>query len=271
MKLEKLVMCWPIYFDVTYDINHWMHDQKGQVDKAKAILQWSALYSALSKEIPVHILMCQENMPDLVFTANAGFIFDNFAILSRFSTKERQPEEDVFRNYFKNSDLDIFQPVSKYEGEGDHLLDHLGRHWMGSGFRTDASAAAEIDKILNTSINVLELVDERWYHLDTCFCPLSNGEIMWYPDAFSESSQHLIRQSFTNSIEVSLDDALLFSCNCICVNNSLFMPKSTTMLIERLKDLKYNVNEFDLSEFLKAGGAAKCLVLNYEDSNNSVI
>ena len=264
MNLEKLVMCWPTYFDVTYDINHWMHDQKGQVDKVKAIAQWYTLYNALSKEIPVHTLVGQENMPDLVFTANAGFIFDNFAILSRFSTKERQPEEAIFRNYFENADLIVFQPVSKYEGEGDHLVDHKGRHWMGSGFRTEKSAAAEINKVLGTNINPLELTDPRWYHLDTCFCPLPNGEIMWYPGAFSESSQHLIRSSFLESIEVSLEDASSFSCNCICVNSNLFMPKSTQELIGRLKNLNYTTNEFDLSEFLKAGGAAKCLVLNYE-------
>ena len=32
----------------------------------------------------------------------------------------------------------------------------------------------------------LELVDPRFYHLDTCFCPVAPGVAIYYPGAFDE-------------------------------------------------------------------------------------
>jgi N-dimethylarginine dimethylaminohydrolase len=258
--MKHLMMCRPDYFDVSYEINHWMHDNIDKVDKTLAIQQWNKLYATLSEYATIKLIRSVNRMPDLVFTANAGIIQDGTAILSRFNTKERQQEEIPFHYWFLDNGYKSIQPKSKYEGEGDHLRDNLGRHWMGSGFRTEKDAGPELEKILDIKINVLELVDPRWYHLDTCFCPLPNGEIMWYPKAFSKKSQKLIRASFDEGIEVGLQDALLFCCNCICIGNDLFLPQHSDA-IEDLELLHYNIHEFDLSEFLKAGGAAKCLVL----------
>lgn len=258
--MKEILMCLPEQFEVIYDINYWMHNQEGLVDIPKAVEQWYNLFNALTKVAVVNLIDGVKGLPDLVFTANAGIIQGNLAVLSRFTTTERQPEELVFRKWFLQKWMRVVQPIAKYEGEGDHLRDNIGRHWMGSGFRTEKAAAAELEVFLNTKINILELVDPRWYHLDTCFCPLPMGEIMWYPGAFSLESQTLIRSSFSKSIEVSLEDALLFCCNCICLDNNLFMPQGTDIM-NTLFIRGYDVWEGDLSEFLKAGGAAKCLVL----------
>jgi N-dimethylarginine dimethylaminohydrolase len=260
--MKNLLMCRPSHFEVIYDINHWMHDQAGHVDSAKANNQWYNLFDAVSRHCVIHLIDGVKNLPDLVFTANAGFVQGNNAILSKFATQERQPEEQLFRQWFEHKEFSVYQPTANYEGEGDHLIDSKGRHWMGYGFRTSQAAAAEIQPILKTIINTLELVDPRWYHLDTCFCPLPNRDaVVWYPGAFSESAQNKIRASFSNSIEISLQDALLFSCNCICIGDNLFMPAGSTVA-DQLRALDYNVAEIELSEFLKAGGAAKCLVLH---------
>ena len=260
--MKNLLMCRPNHFEVIYDINHWMHDQAGHVDSDKANSQWYNLFDAVSRHCVIHLIDGVKNLPDLVFTANAGFVQGNNAILSKFATQERQPEESIFRQWFERKEFSVYQPTANYEGEGDHLVDNRGRHWMGSGFRTSPGAAAEIQPILKTTINTLELVDPRWYHLDTCFCPLPNHDaVMWYPGAFGQESQSKIRESFSNSIEISLSDALLFSCNCICIGNNLFMPTGSTVA-NKLRTLGYGVTEVELSEFLKAGGAAKCLVLH---------
>lgn len=253
-------MCAPNHFDVIYDINPWMSDQIGKVNNFLAVQQWNNLLDELSKFTVVKVIDGVHLLPDLVFTANAGFIHNNTAVLSKFSKKERSPEEEHFRKWFLENGYTVFQPVNDYEGEGDHLTDMRGRHWVGSGFRTSELVKKELENVIGKSVNLLTLVDPRWYHLDTAFCPLPNGEVMWYPGAFSEESQQLIRASFENSIEINEEDALQFSCNCVCVRNHLFLPKNTKASCQ-LKNYGYEIHEFELSEFIKAGGAAKCLVL----------
>ncbi len=261
MHTRNILMCQPDYFDVSYDINHWMHDQIGKVNRVRAVSQWYDLCEALSRVSNVSLLNGVKDLPDLVFTANGGFIDGSTAILSRFVTEERQPEEEIFRDWFLKKGYRIIQPTSFYEGEGDHLRDSEGRQWMGFGFRTEKRAVNEISTYLSTKINAIELIDPRWYHLDTCFCPLPKGGVMWYPGAFSEESQSLIRANFSPSIEVTLSDALLFCCNCVCLDDFLFMQGSSE-ITDKLQALGYNVWEADLSEFIKSGGSAKCLVLD---------
>lgn len=259
--MDKILMCHPKYFDVIYDINPWMTNQSGKVNNVIATTQWNRLLEGLSREFTINILDGIENCPDLVFTANAGFIKNKIAILSKFSKQQRQDEEIHFRRWFESKDYTVVQPENYYEGEGDHLVDGEGRHWLGTGFRTSAAVAPELETFLNKKINVLQLVDPRWYHLDTAFCPLPRGEILWYPPAFSLESQQLIYKSFKRGIEIKTEDALSFACNCVAVKNKLFLPKNKSAS-HMLKTFGYSVYEYDLSEFIKAGGAAKCLVLH---------
>jgi N-dimethylarginine dimethylaminohydrolase len=233
----------------------------GHVDKEKANIQWNALYSALNKKAKVETMPGIENLPDLVFTANAGIVRKNIAVISKFNKPERQPEEKYFNQWFTDNNYTVLNTKNSYEGEGDHLVDKWGRHWMGTGFRSTKKAAFELGNIFDVVVNTLELVDPRWYHLDTCFCPLPNGELLWYPMAFSTKSQKLVYNSFNHMISISEADALAFACNSVCIENDIFMPKNNDTA-DGLRTLGYKVQEFDLSEFLKAGGAAKCLVLD---------
>ena len=259
--MKKLLMCVPTHFQVTYDINPWMTTNIGLVDNVKATKQWDKLFDEITKYSIVNVIETVEECPDLVFTANAGFTQDNIAILSRFKSKERQKEEIIFHKWFLSKDYQVYKPKHTYEGAGDHLVDKLNRHWLGTGFRTDKQVKEELEQVLNVNINLLELVDPRWYHLDTCFCPLPNGEILWYPNAFTEESRKIIDRSFKFRIEISEEDALMFACNCVGIKDHLFLPKGTE--VERsLRAIGYAVHEFELDEFIKAGGAAKCLVLN---------
>jgi N-dimethylarginine dimethylaminohydrolase len=257
----NVLMCRPTYFDVIYDINPWMSEHLKNVDKKKALDQWNELCDVISRVAVVNLLPSVDKLPDLVFTANGGFIHGKTAILSKFFKKQRRPEEQHFRNWFENKGYNIVQPTKYYEGEGDHLVDELGRHWIGSGFRTDPAVSKELEQILCAEVHTLELTNPRWYHLDTCFCPLNFRQLIWYPGAFSNASQKLIRNFFDGTIEVSERDARLFCCNCIYFDQTVFLPtnlKASTAL----RSEGYIVYEFDLSEFIKSGGAAKCLVLN---------
>lgn len=256
-------MCRPNFFDVRYDINPWMKNQIGKVDNNKAIDQWNRLLYAISKHSIVYLLDGDPQVPDLVFTANAGIIFKNIAIISKFKYPQRRSEEPIWRKWFESKGYAVVQPQHFFEGAGDLLKDSVNRYWLGTGFRTDPAVAVELKKILNNEVIVLELSNPYWYHLDTCFCPLSNGELLWYPDAFTIASQQLIKSNFKTTVEVSDHDAAGFACNAVCIENQIFMPAATSVQNE-LNTLGYQIIDFDLSEFQKSGGSAKCLTLEIE-------
>lgn len=259
--MHKVLMCRPTYFNVEYDINPWMKDQFNKVNILKSLDQWHFLYSTIKSFADIEVIDSVKNLPDLVFTANAGFVFGRKVILSNFAKKQRQPESKYFNEYFLKNNFEVIKIKYYYEGEGDHLVDNYNRHWVGFGFRTDKGVENELNSVLQDKVNMLELVDSRWYHLDTCFCPLPNGELLWYPNAFSEQSQKLIQNSFEQKIPISLEDATSFACNSVCFNKTVILPKNFSTSTD-LKNLGYSVIEANLSEFLKAGGAAKCLVLH---------
>lgn len=261
--MTKILMCSPDYFEVSYDINPWMTDQIGKVNNDLACTQWRKLFLALKEHADVELLYPIKDLPDMVFTANAGTVVGRRVVLSRFSKDPRRREETHFAHYFFNAGFTVHQPDEYYEGEGDHLIDSRGRHWMGYGFRTEKIAVHGIEKYIDTAIMPIGLTDNRWYHLDTAFCPLPDGELMWHSAAFSAKAQNIIQQAFPVRFDVCKEDALKFACNCVCIGRDLFMPAGT-VIAGVLRDLDYRVHEFDLSEFIKSGGAAKCLTLMLE-------
>lgn len=258
-------MCRPDYFGVDYDINPWMGDNIGKVDTILAITQWEKLYKALKKVVSVELVTPVQGLPDMVFTANAGFYnsYTKTVMLSSFRNKQRKDEEIHFYSWFLNHGYNVFKGHYLFEGEGDLLKDVYSQHWIGYGFRSEETVKKSWPYNELPNLRKLQLVDDRFYHLDTCFAPLfRDNAVLWYPQAFSEKSQEKIRQHTKgkNSIEVSEEEALTFCCNAVVIDNNIFMPKCASVA-EKLTQLGFKVHEFEMSEFLKSGGACKCLVM----------
>lgn len=264
--MKQVLMCPPYYFNVTYDINPWMSNNLHFVNDEVARTQWDMLYAMIRSCALVQLITPVKQLPDMVFTANAGFQFNGKnVVLSKFKHKERQGEEEVFRRWFESYNYTVHEVTHSFEGQGDILRDAENRIWLGTGFRTDKLVVEELESIIGEQINVLELADKRWYHLDTCFCPLPHGELLWYPGAFSEESQDLIYDRFEDIIEVTEEDALRFACNTVCILDNIFTPKCSYELSILLQKYGYSHHQFDMSEFLKSGGAAKCLVMDLDE------
>ena len=264
--MRQLLMCPPYHFDVKYDINPWMSNNLNFVNNDEAKSQWNLLYGMLRSCANVQLVDPIKKLPDMVFTANAGFQFNGKnVVLSRFRHKERQGEEEVFQNWFENHGYTVHTVNDYFEGQGDILRDADGRIWLGTGLRTTKLVVNELETIIGEQINVLELKDNRWYHLDTCFCPLPHGELLWYPEAFTNESQDLIYDSFEDIIEVTEEDALRFACNTVCVLDNVFTPTCSDELSVQLLKYGYNHQQFPMKEFLKAGGAVKCLVMDLDE------
>jgi N-dimethylarginine dimethylaminohydrolase len=259
-------MCAPEYFGVRYAINPWMEGQIGKVDSAIAGQQWTEFYHALQHQAEVHLIDPQPHVPDLVFTANAGLMIDGHFIPSRFKHEERRREEPIFREWFETPSAQI-TPLPKnlfFEGAGDSLL-QPGRNllWASYGFRTDRETHQFLAEQLEMEVVSLHLIQPRFYHLDTCFCPLLDDQVMYYPAAFDAASLKTIEAQVPqeNRIIVSEEDAVHFACNAVLVDRALFLNHAGPELIQMLEQKGYMPIIQPVSEFLKAGGANKCLTL----------
>ena len=262
----RFLMCPPKHYDVDYVINPWMEGNVHKSSRDRAVEQWDKLYHLLKEHATVDLVAPQKGVPDMVFTANAGLVLENTVVLSRFYHKERQGEEPFFQQWFEMEGFTVHTLPKDlpFEGAGDALFDREGRWlWAGYGFRSELDSHPLLAKWLDMEVLSLRLMDERFYHLDTCFCPLANGYLLYYPPAFDSYSNRLIemRVPAEKRIVVSELDAVNFACNAVNIDHLVVMNKASDDLKLQLADAGFQILETPLTEFMKAGGAAKCLTL----------
>ncbi|MDB9445306.1 bifunctional arginine dihydrolase/ornithine cyclodeaminase [Anabaena sp. CS-542/02] len=265
-SLIRFLMCAPDHYDVDYVINPWMEGNIHKSSRDRAVEQWHKLYNILKQHAIVDLVTPQIGWPDMVFTANAGLVLGENVVLSRFLHKERQGEEPFFQTWFEQNGytVHLLPKDLPFEGAGDALLDREGRWlWAGYGFRSELDSHPYLAKWLDIEVLSLRLTDERFYHLDTCFCPLANGYLLYYPGAFDAYSNRLIemRVAPEKRIAITEADAVNFACNAVNVESIVIMNKASNALKTSLAEAGFRVIETPLTEFLKAGGAAKCLTL----------
>lgn len=259
-------MCPPDHYDVDYVINPWMEGNIHKSTRDRAGEQWQKLFHLLKEYALVDLITPQKGWPDLVFTANAGLVLGDTVVLSRFFHRERQGEEPFFKQWFTEQGYTVHELPKDlpFEGAGDALLDRDGGWlWAGYGFRSELDSHPYLAKWLDTEVLSLRLMDERFYHLDTCFCPLSGGYLLYYPPAFDAYSNRLIEMRVPESqrLPVGEADAVNFACNAVNIEQTVILNKASQELKQQLLAVNFRVVETPLTEFLKAGGAAKCLTL----------
>ncbi|MBW4422176.1 MAG: TIGR00300 family protein [Myxacorys californica WJT36-NPBG1] len=262
----RFLMCAPDHYDVDYVINPWMEGNIHKSSRDRAVDQWQKLHHVIKDHAIVDLVKPQIGVPDMVFTANAGLVLGDVAVLSRFFHKERQGEEPFFKQWLEENGFTVHElpPELPFEGAGDALFDREGRWlWAGYGFRSELDSHPYLAKWLDVEVLSLRLMDERFYHLDTCFCPLQNGYLLYYPPAFDAYSNRLIemRVPAEKRIAVAEADAANFACNSVNIDDVVIMNKASDDLKNRITEAGFRVIETPLTEFLKAGGAAKCLTL----------
>ena len=198
----------------------------------------------------------------MVFTANAGLVRSPYALLSNFRFAERQSEAAYFRLWFEANGYSVRMPSvgCKFEGEGDALFagDTLIAGYLK---RSDICAHRWLSDTLAVPVLSVQLTDDRWYHLDTCLFALSGQTIVYFPGAFDEYACRVLKSNF-ETIEVVEDEALRFACNAVVIGKHIVLPSGCPDLTSKLQSRGYRVHPIDMSEFLKAGGACKCLTLS---------
>lgn len=272
----RFLMCSPTHYDVDYVINPWMEGNIHKSSRERAVEQWQQLHLILKEHALVDLVEPQQGWPDMVFTANAGLILGQNVVLSRFLHQERQGEEPYFKQWFEEQGCTVHELPKDlpFEGAGDALLDREGRWlWAGYGFRSELDSHPYLAKWLDIEVVSLRLMDNRFYHLDTCFCPLSGGYLLYYPPAFDSYSNRLIEMRVPPEKRIAIEeaDAANFACNAVNIERVVVMNKASKELKQRLTEVGFQVIETPLTEFLKAGGAAKCLTLRVTEPVRSEV
>lgn len=266
---RRYLMCRPEHFTVSYRINPWMEPAK-PTDTAKAVAQWQTLhdtYLALGHE--VELIDAVPGLPDMVYTANGGFIIDGRALGVRFRVPERSGEEQPFMDWFAARGFEVIDPIEVQEGEGDFLL--VGETILaGTGFRSVGDSHREVAEVFGREVVSLRLVDPRFYHLDTAISVLDPVEgpggvekanIAYLPAAFDEESRRILAERFPDAIEVSDEDGAVFGLNSASDGYNVFISPHATGFEAQLRERGYNPVLVDLSELLLGGGGIKCCTL----------
>jgi N-dimethylarginine dimethylaminohydrolase len=276
LRMSTFLMTDPACFDVSYRINPWMRPSAwtaqslAQAKTASAKLK-AALQAAGGHEETVGAV---RGLPDLVFPANAAVVLDGRVLPARFRHPERRGEEAVFRSAFialqkrglVNEIVDLPEGMFQ-EGAGDCIWD-AGRKlfWVGYGPRSDKASVAAIRQTFGQEVVALELASDRFYHLDTCFCPLAGGEVLYYPPAFTPDALAAIRARVPQAqrIEAADEEAAAFCVNAVNLDRQVIMARAPASLREKLAARGYSLTEIDLAPFILSGGGAYCMTLRLD-------
>jgi N-dimethylarginine dimethylaminohydrolase len=270
--MPTVLLCPPTYFDVIDVKNPFM--QGSRIDRDKAHEQWQAVCRAfIEAGCKVEQLEPIAGLEDMVFAANQTFVGAangrRFAVPSRMRHESRRREVPHYLDFLRAKGYEIIDfdlPEGEFlEGHGDLLWDQSGKKiFAGYGFRSTKNAVAGFAaRMTELGIEVvpLELQDERFYHLDTCFAPLGPGAAMVYFDAFHSWSLSTMRRHLERIYELSEEETLQFICNGVAVNGRFITPKLTPNLEKILAAEKLQPLVVDTSEFEKSGGSVFCMKL----------
>ena len=262
----RLLMCPPDHYGIEYEINPWMSRSR-QSDRERACRQWSSLKEILAARLSLDVQLVDPvaGLPDMVFTANAGVVWQGKFIASNFRHDVRRGEVPHFIEWFRRQGFEIVRLSEEcyFEGEGDLLRCGDG-FFAGYHIRSDILAHRRLAEIIESEILSLELTDDWFYHLDTCFCPLGPGLALYYPPAFDTYAREVLQSHIAELIAVSAAEARRFACNAVVADRAVVMNDGCPGVREKLADRGFTVYETPLDEFIKAGGSAKCMVLTID-------
>jgi len=258
-------MCPPTFFSIDYEINPWMKKEV-QVDRRLAGRQWEDLFDLYtSLGVEVETISPAKDLPDMVFTANAGLVFGKKVVLANFRYPERKPESVHFAKWFEANRFEVVELGKNefFEGQGEALWfsEYLVAGW---GFRSNQAGHTRLKEMMGNRLVSVRLIDSRFYHLDTCFLPIDQTTAVYYPAAFDADSQAKLKEIIPNLLEVPEEEATAFACNSVVVGKIVIMPVVGVGPPKKLEELGYKVWFINVSEFKKSGGGIRCLTLTLE-------
>lgn len=270
IKVKSILMSDPKFYTVSYAINIHMLDAAGnlnQVNPMKALQEWLSLKRCFEKlGFSVETVAAVPGLPDLVFSANQSLpLPDGRVVLSKMNSKERAKEVEVFKTWYESKGINEFIRMDSYfESMGD-VLWHPGKLllWGGFGFRTIEPALDELFNKTKIPIITLKLINEKFYHLDTCFSLLDERTLAYFPGAFDEETNQFLEDWFERTIILDEVEAVKnFAGNCYCPDGrNVILHPGSDIFEKQLLKLGYKIHHVNTAEFIKGGGSVFCMKL----------
>lgn len=264
--MDRILLCPPNFYGIEYEINPWMHisNQVITQNAFSAYYQIKEIYLSLGMEI--HEIQPENGLPDMVYSANFGQVSGQRFLKANFKYPQRRKEADLAAAYFAEKFGFATESLPEdiyFEGQGD-LLNDGKRFFLGWGKRSDQKAKPYIEKFLNTEVIDFELINPYYYHLDTCFAPLTPDLVMINPKSFKPEGIQKVYDSFANVIETNDEDNQVLACNLVHSGKNIVFAKGTSKpLREKLQTLGYTIHEVDMTEYIKGGGSIKCVSFEF--------
>jgi N-dimethylarginine dimethylaminohydrolase len=259
-RARHYAMTPPTFFAVEYSINPWM-DTATDVDTHVAMNQWEALRQTY-KELghTVELVEPVAGLPDMVYAANGGLLVNGTAVVARFAYAQRAGESDAYAEWMTRHGYQPAETRYVNEGQGDLLV--VGSIMLaGYGFRTERQSHAEIAAVVGMPVVSLELIDPKFYHLDTALAVLDDSTIAYYPPAFSDQARATLLELFPDAIQAASADAYVLGLNAVSDGLNVVLPSAATGFAQQLREAGFQPIGVDLSELLKGGGSVKCCTL----------
>jgi N-dimethylarginine dimethylaminohydrolase len=282
---DKVLFVDPASFRIETAINVHMQDANGKphsVNHARAQQQWNALVDVYRKLVPhVYILKPECDLPDIVFCANQTFPFidpetgKKTALLSEMHSPSRKPEVPFFKAFLQEHGYQCHSqsnvPPLDLEGMGDLIsvprtIDTPGFICAGHGQRTDRRILQWVAERTGQPVAAFELLNKKFYHLDTCLSVLNARTALACREGFTDSGWKLLETLFPNLIvaDVAECDAPGFAANCHSPDGKTVVIQKGNSLTERaLSRAGFEVIEVETDEFIKAGGSVFCMKLMF--------
>lgn len=261
--VTRVLLCRPTYFQVDYIINP--HMVPYSVDAKLAMKQWENLKDALeSLNIDVDVIEQQPDVPDMVFATDQGIVREGAVLLANFRYDQRKKERQYYREWFRACGFRLRALSNVFSFEGGDTLFFGNMLMVGTGFRANVASCEELANKLDVDTIPLRLVNPLFYHLDTCFLPIDDETAFYYPPAFSDNSQKLLKKLVKNLHEFSENEAEGFAANSFVSGDSIVIQSNLGSFEKRLEKLGKHVKIVDVSEYNKSGGGIHCLINSLE-------
>jgi N-dimethylarginine dimethylaminohydrolase len=259
----RFLLCSPQHFGVDTERNPW-RASRFVAQRHLALAEWSELQAVLAGRLGARVetIAPSPALPGMVFAANAALVIDGRVFLSRFRHEARRGESERFAAWFETRGytLEHLPDGLFFEGEGE-MLAMDDRLWAGCHDAGGVESHRWIARRLGAPVVSLRLVDHRFGHLDTCFCPLAPGLAAYHPEAFDQPSRRLLQRLVPRLIEVPRGEALRFACNSIVVGDDVIVPAGCERTRSRLEAEGFSVWPLSLHQFRLESGGPKCLAL----------
>ncbi len=263
--------------------------EERKVNTLKAVNQFLAIYTFMSKMSLVYLLPAKDGLGDLPYVANLGINLphkhDNTIIISNYKSPPRRGETPLGVTFFETLGYDTVVAPEYFEGEADLKYLH-GNNYVGAyGERTNMNALNWFTKTYDMNIIPVEITNEKMYHLDCVVFPLESHKTFVVTSAIGAKALKALGK-LTDVIDVDKKAGEEGLTNCVRVGN--YIANGT--IIHTLKKgtdeydnekhkndtlehlcarCGYDVAFFDISEFVKSGAALSCMVMHLNYPNLS--